>query len=117
MHSFSNHILSLSLSPSLTHRHTLSPHNVYKETHNLPKTTNRATATANQDQCNNSQGKPTRIVMVEGYSLRLQNKLRNEKKKIEIKGLLSIAAAANPPVVIAISFFKFPDSHVMIWHE
>lgn len=39
------------------------------QTHNLPKTTNRATTTANQHQHDNTQGKPTRMVMAEGHSL------------------------------------------------
>lgn len=64
--------------------HTLSIHTVYTrasirpQTHNLPKTAKRATATPNQDQCNNTQGKPTRMIMVwMGHSLLQQNKVRN----------------------------------------
>ena len=63
------------------------------QTHNLPKTTNRATASANQDQCTNTQGEPTRIGMEGAFPP--PTKESNTFKK----GLLSIADTAS--VVVA----------------
>lgn len=66
------------LSPSLSH--TLSLHTASTrasrrpQTHNLLKTTKRATATANQDQWYNTQGKPTGGVMSEGHSLQMKGR-------------------------------------------